>query len=872
MEKNYFSKFYTKYIAFMLFTVMLSFNARSQSEPFFCDFNAYLFQYNDVYALDLASGSSYLVAQDVTPGNINAAAYNSIDGYLWGYLSTPSISIVRIGKNFSTDIYTVEGLPNTGNRYVGDIGLDGIYYIKGGGSSYYSIDLNPNPLLNNAPLVNYLGEKTLSKNISIHDWAFNAVDGKLYTVEKKTNHIYRITAQTGDVEDLGEVPILAGLNYTFGAVYFDVDGNFYVSANQTGSVYIINNVHDIIEGEEISSNIFAFGPSSSLNDGARCPTAPVPQEDCINGLDDDGDGLVDCDDPSCSGVSACPVITITSGGNSGGLESNDRLANLISKRNYNRAKSNYKFDKLLAKKVKKTINYKKSSKTSPSEIPLNSLVPLGIVGETSTIESSPADLLELTNASDIYSVDYLKDTETVSALMVIKTDNKVYEHSKFICDRFLGAELLSVSTMQIREKDFIKSRIKQADGNIEFALTFSARLDENQKFIIESHWNIDKYEDNTMYYNFQVWSNSIDDLVSLGEEILDLLEANAEITGYTGSTPPPVFVKSASYKNGKINMHVVNNNNTKEIFMDGGLKRTETGETTSVSLQASIDGYIDSVAVNTGSLFDFGFRIENSNGDTPDDLFVADAPWGLDDSANGTMINTYEVLQNETPYTGDGFRVERNIQLSGTTTDYIGVYRAFSPRFLAVDLSEYKNLSFEASGTGTLEVKLLKGNGEEYISEVQLEEENQTYTMPDAVFKNSSGDVADFSSLKVLTFILKTNSGNTEEKSLNLTNLDFNNTESKYEYVLADTKKAVLMPNPIESEATLYFFEEKDAKYTFEIYTVGGHLLSSHTMKGDTQQGQNEIVVYKKNLPSGIYLYKITSTNDKTWSGKMVIR
>ncbi|RKR13496.1 putative secreted protein (Por secretion system target) [Maribacter vaceletii] len=866
MEKNYFSKSFTKNIALMLFTLLLSFNARAQSEPFLCDFNAYLFQYNDIYALDLASGSSYLVAENVTPGNVNGVGYNSTDGYIWGYLSSPQKTIVRIGKDFQVQQYTFPEL-TTNNKYVGDISIDGIYYFKGGGTSFYKIDLNPD----SETYLQYLGEFTLSKNLSIADWAFNAADNKLYTVERNSNHLYRIDPDTGVVTDLGEVPILKGLNYAFGAVYFDVDGNFYISANQTGSVYKINEVQSVVNGI-MFSNIFAFGPAASSNDGARCPTAPVPQEDCINGIDDDGDGLVDCDDPSCSGVSACPVITITSGGNTGGLESNDRLANLIIKRNYNRAKTNYKFDKLLAKKVKKTINYKKSSKTSPSEIPLNSLVPLGIVGETSTIESSPADLLELTNASDIYSVDYLKDTETVSALMVIKTDNKVYEHSKFICDRFLGAELLSVSTIQIREKDFIKSRIKQADGNIEFALTFSARLDENQKFVIESHWNIDKYEDNTMYYNFQVWSNSIDDLVSLGEEILDLLEANAEITDYTGSTPPPVFVKSASYKNGKINMHVVNNNNTKEIFMDGGLKRTETGETTSMSLQASIDGYIDSVAVNTGSLFDFGFRIENSNGDTPDDLFVADAPWGLDDSGNGTMMNTYEVLQNEIPYTGDGFRVERNIKLSGSTKDYIGVYRAFSPRFLAVDLSEYKNLSFEASGTGTLEVKLQKGNGEEYISEVQLEEESQIFTMPDEVFKNSSGDVADFSSLKVLTFILKTNNGNTEEKSLNLSNLDFNNEESKYEYVLADTKKAVLMPNPIETEATLYFFEEKDAKYTFEIYTVGGHLLSSHTLKGDTQQGQNEIVVYKRNLPTGIYLYKITSTNDKTWSGKMVIR
>ena len=40
----------------------------AQNEPFNCDYNAYLFQYNDVYAIDLASGSAYNVASDITPG------------------------------------------------------------------------------------------------------------------------------------------------------------------------------------------------------------------------------------------------------------------------------------------------------------------------------------------------------------------------------------------------------------------------------------------------------------------------------------------------------------------------------------------------------------------------------------------------------------------------------------------------------------------------------------------------------------------------------------------------------------------------------------------------------------------------------------
>ena len=864
MKKNYITAYFFKFIT--VFALLIGAKAIAQSEPFNCDYNAYLFQYNDIYALDLASGSSYLVAENITPGNVNGVGYNPTDGYLWGYLKTPSSTIVRIGKDYSVDQYTIPELP-TGNKYVGDISPDGIYYFKAGGSSYYKVDINPD----SDTYLQYLGAFELSQSLNIADWAFNAADGMLYTVEGSTRLLYKIDPATGTVYNLGAVPILDGLKYTFGAVYFDVDGNFYISANQTGSVYKIDNVQDITLGI-IQSNIFAFGPAASSNDGARCPTAPVPQEDCLNGIDDDGDGLVDCDDPSCSGVASCPVIVTTSSANKGGLESNDRLANLISKRNFNRAKSNYIFDKTKAKKLVKSALYGLSSKNDVNNIPLNSLVPLGVVGETSTIESSPSDLLDLTNASDIYSVDYLNGSTNLGSLMVIKTDNTVYEHSKFICDRFLGAQLLSVSNIQLREKDFIKSIIKQPDGSLEFALTFSARVNAEGNFTIESHWNIDAYTSNTAYYNFQIWSNSVDDLLLLADEILDLLEANSEISEYTGSTPPPVFVKSASYKNGEVLLNIVNNNNSESIDLEGGLKLTETSVTEVLGVSAEIDGYLDSVALKTGTLFDLGFRISSGSGATPDDLFVADAPWGLDDSADATTVSTYEVLPAEGPYVGDGYPIERNIKLSGTTSNYVGVYRALNPRFTAVDLSDYSKISFEAKGTANMDVQLIKGDGTIYKTNVGLENELKVYTLSETDFKNDAGEETDFSDIKVLSFNLVAENGYAEEKSLELQNVDFHNREPGQEFVDTDLNKSVVYPNPMIESASLYFYEENADTYELDIYSLSGKLIGSHHMEGESIAGQNEIIVERKDLAPGLYLYKLQNSKEKTWSGRLLVR
>ena len=42
----------------LIVLALCSFSSTAQDVPFNCDFNAYLFQYNDVYAIDLASGNS----------------------------------------------------------------------------------------------------------------------------------------------------------------------------------------------------------------------------------------------------------------------------------------------------------------------------------------------------------------------------------------------------------------------------------------------------------------------------------------------------------------------------------------------------------------------------------------------------------------------------------------------------------------------------------------------------------------------------------------------------------------------------------------------------------------------------------------------
>ncbi len=824
--------------------------------PFGCDINAYLFQDNDVYAIDLASGSSYEIATDITTGNINATGYNPVDGYIWGSLSAPEKTIVRVGKNFNTTSYYIDELPSS-DRKIGDVSADGIYYLKGEDTTYYKIDLDPS----SANFAQHQSTESLSQNISIDDWAFNAVDGNLYAIEKISNILYRIDPSDGNVQTMGEVPILSGSTYTYDAVYFDVDGRFYISTSEIGTIFVVQNVQDLEGSNPIDSNLFAFGPSSSNSDGARCPTALVAQEICDNGTDDDGDGLIDCEDPSCSGFGSCPIIESNiSGGNDGGLESNNRLSDKISQRNYNRAKINYRFDRGVARRVSKSSNYAKRSPNSNFQ--LQNFIPLTVINEDYVIDSTPIDLLGITNAVDVYSVDYIKNEESIASVLALKTENGVYEHTKYICDRLLGAELISVSTMEINGHSFIKSIIRNTDNSIEFVLSLSAKITDNeQSFSIESHWNIDQYEKNITFYNFQIWSNSIDNLLLLGQEVLDLLDIEKPISDYNNSTPPSVFVRKGKYFNGNLKLQIVNTNASETISFTAGLRQTETS--TVENMTSSIDlnkDYIIDLEFPTGSLFDIGFRISDGLA-TPDDLFMSDGPWGYDDSAVSSNITAFLIEPNRIIFEADEFPVERNVSLKAVTSEYVAVYRALTPRFNPVNLSDFNSLKLNAKGTGSLQITFVKKSilkwEDQYKTTIELTDEIQDFhiSFSDIQSKLESELVLD--DLVTIVFTMVSENGELVAKGMTLEAIRFS-VENNEMTTSNDFNKLQAIPNPMGSNTSIYFASNQSEDIMFMVYDQTGKLVLQNNFK--TSIGKNQLIFNRQSLKSGLYICLIKNS------------
>jgi len=268
--------------------VMASSISVAEAAPFSnCPSKAFLFQGAPVstYGVNLVTGSYEIIADDSgIPGNVNGVGFDEQDRYLYGF-SRDDFSVVRMGSDYQVEQLNVVGLPDSVTFYVGDV-ANHHYYLYRKGNGLYKVDLSPLDTDVEAELSAEL--ITTDATLTLTDFAFNPNDGKLYGVDNNNGKLYQFDPDSGVATYIGETGELG----TFGAVYFDVNGYFYLSRNQDGKVYRVD-LSDVDQGTtietlnalDVTAVHFADGPSSSQNDGARCASAPLIDEDTPSTID-----------------------------------------------------------------------------------------------------------------------------------------------------------------------------------------------------------------------------------------------------------------------------------------------------------------------------------------------------------------------------------------------------------------------------------------------------------------------------------------------------------------------------------------------------------------------------------------------------------
>jgi outer membrane protein OmpA-like peptidoglycan-associated protein len=220
-----------------------------------------------------------LAVQDLgTAGvGLNAMGYNVEDGffYLVNITNLHLTRLERFGGNFNlVDLGSVPGLTNAFSIAAG-FDNSGNWWSSNGSGQLIKIDVSAAPLT--------AVQVTTTGVLSGSDIAFDPDHDRFYTVEGDT-----LTALDLATLNVTSMPITgASAAGPHGTQWFDSDGFMYAISNTNGLIRQVN----VTTG--VAVMVGTVPPPSVPNDGAACALSAPPFEFCANGVDDDGDGVVD---------------------------------------------------------------------------------------------------------------------------------------------------------------------------------------------------------------------------------------------------------------------------------------------------------------------------------------------------------------------------------------------------------------------------------------------------------------------------------------------------------------------------------------------------------------------------------------------------
>jgi len=826
---------------------------------------------------------------------INGAAMNPIDGHVYAAaVANGNHILVLVGNDGSLgnlglvlpgdDVYFMATIDNAGNMYLGNTQ-----------SNILRIDLNQATLSWTDTGIPYPGGT---------DFAFHYTDNNLYGIgnDNKLIQTNPITGVTITSDLIGSINSDEGY---YGAVWATQSGTLFAANGTSGKIYSI----DIITN--IATEVMNATANLNSNDGFNCGRGPAPFEtDCGNGIDDDGDGLIDCEDPDCANSNVCVVeicnngidddgdgftdcadvecIEITScieicgngiddNGNGliddedpqcniitaeqGGLESNRRLGGAIAQRNFIKKKTDVGF------RDYPIFQERSINPLARSQFDMTMFIPTNALSETVAQVTSPEDLVHITNATEVFSTDFVQGERILATILLLKTENETYEHSKYICDRLDGAQIKDISTMFYNDAQLITVEMRQADGNIEYACSFAVYMDEKGAHI-ENHWLKENYAQKAEMYNFQIWANSMQTLSTLVDATFDRINQVSKIKTVESTRPPRVFISHGKMINGELKLYLINKNQSEEVMIEGKQTATETSTTEDTYQAYSLKkSYRDAISIDMEGAYDIGCRISTEHG-AMDDLFFADGPWGTEiDEQMNTMLD-YEITASDNENM-EGYTLDRDVSLHVKLSTSMNVFRGLGPKFRPVNLDMYNNFTFTAKGNASINVVMVKEGITLWEDQprfgIQITEELEKYTVSKSQFSSE----IDWKDIKMVVFEITSPTGTVEEVKVNLRNLHFNNSEIPLVRPDVNDGEMIVQPNPFVGSTDYYVNSSVTTSYQMNLTDSTGKLIQHE--KGNLVTGINAFSLKAQNsMTTGIYILQVIDGNGQIYTKKII--
>ena len=598
----------------------------------------------------------------------------------------------------------------------------------------------------------------------------------------------------------------------------------------------------------------------------------------VQGSADNVAQLISLDQTDTNPANNSSMVSVTcsgsSGGNTGGIESDGSLAGHISSRNFMRIKSgsmnsmDQPFELIPYTKELAHQGVIKQAYINKGDTKLAELIPENGPFHSRAFVSTPEDLLQLSNALEVFSVDYFDSSaHRMGAILAMITDQgSVYNHTKLICDRLSGATLDLVRIVQINGNPFILSKLVQANGEVDYAISFISYL-ENDQMMVDNRWHNEEYHtaEGATIYNFQIWSVTPQSTIELTEGVLEQLGSTTTLEYRNQENPkvPSVFVSSGFYRNGSLILNLKNQAGASSISVQGSLTRAEQADRQpfKITLPVSSNENNPQVEIPVGYLFDIDLNVGNSIDRTRDGLYFADGPWGRDFDSNGTVIEEYTVEPYQGETFGDALVLERNVSAKGKTKSYFSIFRSLKPGNIPTDLSAHSNLQFQAQGTGVVTLTVTKKSIDQWSSQYRttftLQPNWDTYTIDLTKLRSiTNSQIINLEDILSVVFTITGDGMNMNDFGINLKNLRFVPGSTLMNPPDYDGFNLLTFPNPANHTTTISFNLPADDRTRLEIRDIHGRVVMVVIDK-TLARGEQRVEVNISNLDQAIYIIQL---------------
>ncbi|MCC7532760.1 MAG: CIA30 family protein [Bacteroidia bacterium] len=579
---------------------------------------------------------------------------------------------------------------------------------------------------------------------------------------------------------------------------------------------------------------------------------------------------------ACRGAFSTIVLVASDSvgsGNGGGLES-ESLGELINKREISKAKNNY--NRYIVYENLPIFKVSSSSLNKKSELNLRSLIPQNLQTGFVARETTPTDLVDLTIAKDVLSVDYTQNNRAQAVVLGIKTIDRSYNHTKSICDRLHGATIIDIKPVSIKGYEFIQFALKQANGNVEYAISFAIAKQNNQnEFSLYSNWLLSSIPQKDLFFNMQVWANQ----PAFTHELVSKIIANVQSLGalYQQSNIilPQVYVLKGERVQENLSLEIVNKSNATSAVLKFEQRLNENDDYTYFNYPITLNpNGVTTINIPVKDGFEYDLAI-TVNDKITDETYLADAGWSLDYDRTYTTINEF-LIKNEPSrqYAKNEFSIYRSVNLKATTDDYVNLYKPIKPGATPVDLSTYNSIQFEAKGKGKLNVQLNKASitnwYDQYTYSFNLSEQEQTVSIPFSHFKsiknNEQLNASDLT-MMVFTFAYQENNPTFE---LEISDVKFVKTSTGISNEVKNFTPVSIYPNPSNGKFDIMFSSSQSDIVNIQVTDILGRII--YSKKANVLTGSNFIKIDLLDEYKGAMFINITGNYQGYATQKVIIK